>query len=451
MSHHETSIQTVIDYVRGLAYQDVPPAIVQKAKDVILDEIGVILAASRYPAGKIATEIAREQGGSPQSSVMGADLKTSMVNAALANGIMGHDMELDESFTGGLHAAAVIVPAAFAVAEAQKCDDKTLILSVLAAFDMTGRLFRAMDYRWQMERGFHSTCTIGTITAAVAAGKLFGLDQAQFTSALGLAGSQACGLMGILAEKEHFAKSFQTGIPARNGVTAALFARKGYLGPPDVFEGRYNLIEAFTGRRNFAPLTEELGQRFDITQAAIKLYASCRWTHGTLDAFFDIVKTNTVRAEDIASIDIRIAHAGVPVIDNNPLLTHNMQFVVSTVANYGAITRDDYTERRSDPRVWDLARRITVTGDDELEKLYPQIRPTIIKVVMNGGQVFEKRVEYPRGASANPLTPEELITKFKGLAVPVVGEKKANELIRLGRKLEELEDVSILGDLVRTA
>jgi len=451
MARSESSIQTVVKYVRELNYEEVPPAITQKTKDLILDTIGVMLAASRYQAAKIAMDIVREEGGNPKSSIMGGNFKTAISHAALANGIMGHDMELDESFGSGLHAGAVIVPAAIAVAEAEKCDGKSLILSVLAAFEITGRLFMAMDYRWQLERGFHTTCTLGAITAAIAAAKLMNLDHDRFINALGLAGSQASGLMAILTEKEHFSKSFQTGIPARNGVTAALFARKGYLAPPDIFEGRYNFVEAFTGRRNFGALTEELGTRYDITRASLKRYASCRWTHGPLDGFYEIVKEQGVRAADIAAIDIRLAHAGVPIINNNELLTHNMQFIVSIVANYGAIDRDSYNTCRHDENVWDLARRITVTGDDELEAVYPAKRPSKVKVTMKDGGIFEKYVEYPRGSTENPLTPQEIEDKFMSLSVPVIGEKKAAEIVRVARKLEEVGDVSVIGNLVRTA
>lgn len=445
--------RTLADYVAGLEYASLPLEVVKMAKALVIDTIGVVFPATKRPVGKMIIELVNELGGKPEASVVGSNMKTSPVNAALANGTMAHDMELDEVHEpSSTHAAAVIIPAALAMAEAAKTDGKALITATVAGYDIIGRLGRAMRYDWQMDRGFHPSCTLGSVAAAAACAKVLNLNSDQTLNAIALGGCQAGGLMAILTETEHHSKSLQIGLPARNGVTAALLARKGYLGPPDILTGRYNLCEATSIQQDWPKLTEALGQRYEILYACLKVHASCRWTHAPLDAFLAIMKLHSLKAEDIQAIDIKVPESFVNVINDNELLTHNVQWVTSVVAHHGAIYRNHYSSQTAnDPRIMELKKRVTFGGDPELQKLYPKKSAAIVTVRTKDGRTLQKQIDDAKGTPDNPFTDQELKEKFTGLVRSVITLEKTDKLWRELIALEDLPNVARLGPMLRGA
>jgi 2-methylcitrate dehydratase PrpD len=283
--------ETLARYAADLRYEDLPASAVAAAKRVTLDYLGVTLAAIRYAPGRIMAEYVRGLGGLPRATVIGTDILTSPCQAALANGTLAADMEQDDVHpSANLHASSVFHSAALPAAEAAGADGKAFLAAVVAAYDVGCRLSRAMGDGNQYARGFHPTAVSGTFGAAVAVGKLLGLDAAGMASAIGLTGCQAAGLLTWEQEQEHFTKSFQSGVPARNAVTAAELAKLGYVGAPDTLDGKYNVFDAFAGRRNFPALVADLGSRFEVEHTGYKFYSCCRMTHSTLDAVQALTK-----------------------------------------------------------------------------------------------------------------------------------------------------------------
>jgi 2-methylcitrate dehydratase PrpD len=236
----------LVDYIVGLTYEVIPPEVVMKTKQHILDTLGAVVSGSQLELGRIMVEFVRQQGGKPEATVVASNFKTSCINAAMANGTMGHGDETDDSHYSSItHPGCVVIPAALAAGERSAVNGKRFIEAVGLGYDLVCRMSKTLGPE-RVRSGHRNPLNIcGCYGAAVAAGKVLGLGKEQMTSALSLAGSQASGLLTWRTEKEHMLKSFEMGIAARNGVTAALLAQQGYRTPIDVFENRHSLLQAF--------------------------------------------------------------------------------------------------------------------------------------------------------------------------------------------------------------
>jgi 2-methylcitrate dehydratase PrpD len=291
----------------------------------------------------------------------------------------------------------------------------------------------------------------GNFSGTVAAARVLGLGEERMLSALGLAGCQASGLLAWVTEPAQFSKSFQIGAASRNGVAAALLAEASFIGPPHILEGNHNVFFAFSGLAPTGELTRELGARFEIARTSFKKYACCRQIHAPLDGLFKILSEQGLGAEDLASITTRVASSMADIIDGNELPSHNAQYVLAVAALDGKVELEQLAgERAADPKVVALAQRVRVAGDAELEKLFPEQWSGITTVTTRAGQEFTEAVYYPKGDPENPLTEDELRSKFMGLATKAVSAPRAEEIMRAVGSLEEMRDVSELMRLFAT-
>ncbi|MGD0267323.1 MAG: MmgE/PrpD family protein [Candidatus Methylomirabilota bacterium] len=405
-------------YVAGLRYEVLPPATIAAAKRVTLDLLGVTLAAAPYPVARIITQYVRELGGNGRATVIGTDIRTSPPNAALANGTMAADMEVDDVHpSSNLHASSVFVPALLAVAEAYGATGKQWITALVGAYDVGCRLSRAMGDGNQYARGFHPTAVSGTFGAAAGAAKLLGLDVGGIVSALGLTGCQAAGLLTWRQEQEHFTKSFQSGVPARNAVVAVELAARGYVGAADTLDGQSNVFDAFSSRRNFPALIEGLGSRFEIEHTGFKFYSCCRDIHAPLDALFDLSRQHGLTADAIDCITVWLPDTMIPIIDN---------------------------ERRAARDVKELAARVKLFPDAELESRYPEHWGAKVRVRMKDGREFEAAGIDPRGTDAVPVSDAEIAAKFREMVITVLPVEQAEQMLEAVGRLETLPSMAPL-------
>ncbi len=437
-------------YVARLAYDEIPASVVAAARRITLDYLGVTLAAIRYPAGEIITQYVRDLGGMQRSTVIGTSIVTSPPNAALANGTLAADMELDDVHpSSNLHASSVFLSAALPVAEACGATGKELITAVVAAYDVGCRLSRAMGDDNQYARGFHPTAISGTFGAAAAAAKLLKLDAPDIVSTLGLTGCQAAGMLTWEQEQEHFTKSFQSGVPARNAVTAAELAARGYVGAPDTLDGKYNVFDTFAGRRDFTALVEGLGSRFEVEHTGHKFYSCCRYIHSTLDAVFELSRQNNLAVNDIDSVTVWLADSAAPIVDNNDLTTHNLQHVVAAALHDGKVMREQCSaERRQDPSVRALAARVTLLTDPELAKIYPEHWGAKVAIRTRDGGEYRQRLDDPQGTDARPARDEDIVAKFRQMAGTVLSSERMDQLIDTVNRLETLPSIRPLTSLL---
>jgi len=233
-------------------------------------------------------------------------------------------------------------------------------------------------------------------------------------------------------------------------VTAALLAAQGFGGPPDVFEGKFGAFQAWSdGEDRPELLTERLGERFFVTELAIKLYACCAFLHPGLDALLSIVNGNLVAADGVASVVLRFPRGGVQLIDDNPLRSHCGQYILPIALLERKIVVDDILhDRRSEPAIARLSEICDVVADDALHPEFPARYATVVEVETRDGRRFRERVDDARGTVANPVTAEEIEAKFGWLAGPAVGPARVERIRAEVAALERATSIAPLTALL---
>ncbi|HEY8553190.1 MAG TPA: MmgE/PrpD family protein, partial [Burkholderiales bacterium] len=281
----QTIATRLSEHFTAMRYSGLPPETRHAVKRLLLDYLGVAIAGSRSESGRVAARYVRGMGGKPQASVIANALKVPMESAAFANAICSHSIELDDIDVLALfHFSPPVYSAALAAAEAADASGRDLVVALAAGCEMMERASKATNNALR-NRGFHTTPTCGVFGAAVAAGKLLGLDAEQMTSALGLAGAQASGLMEMYGPSMQ--KRFNPGPAARNGVAAASIARAGFTGADTIFEGERGFCNAFSGAADPSQLTQGLHRPYKL-EIEFKPYSCARPIHNAIDCALDI-------------------------------------------------------------------------------------------------------------------------------------------------------------------
>jgi len=446
----------IVHFASNISYSDVPPDVIEHTKLVLLDTLGVLLAAAdpKYSAGNILAKFIRNLGGIEESTVIGRDFKSSCVNAALFNGTLGYYSDMD-AYHGPtlMHAPATIVPTCLAVGEREKANGKDFLLSLILGIDVGCRISLALNPRPLTERGFHPTSVAGSFAAAVAAGRLLNLDPERFSIALGLAGNQTSGLRAWKEDFSENSRPFNSGIAARNGVTACLLAKLGFGGPPDIFEGIYNIFRAYSkdGEYDIDQLTQDLGVRFLIMEHAFKLYSCCAYLHPGLDALLSIIKEHNLRIEDIENILMRFPESGVEMIDGTQLRSHSVQYTFAVAARKRKVMIDDILHNlAADPEVNRLIGNTEILGDEILDANFPDQFLSIVEITTMQGEQFSERVDFAKGTPENPADRHELEEKFFDLSGQVIKESAGKEIVYFIDDIENLDDINSLCKLLKT-
>ena len=302
-------------------------------------------------------------------------------------------------------------------------------------------------------RGFHPTSVAGSPAAALTASVILRLDSLTTLRALGLACTQSSGLMAWESDSTEQSRPFNVGIAARNGVTAALLARLGYGGPEDAIAGRDGLLYAFGGERaSWEMLDEKLGERFAIIESQFKQFACCAFLQPGVEAVVHLTEEHRFEAADVEMIELHYPRTGAPVIDGNALRSHCAQYVLAVALTRREVTFDDIVTdwRLTDTAIRELSRRVVVHHSLELDREFPERYTSRVVIGLRDGRRFEATVVFPRGHPNNPMTPDELTTKFMRLAMPVMGREAAHRLATLVDDIETAESVRPLARALRS-
>lgn len=451
-------------FVVNTRFKDLPRAVVEDAKDRVLDYIGVTLPAhGREKAARVAVKYAKSLGGPKESTILNVGGKVPAVSAALANGVMGHCLELDDDHNIMIgHPGVPVLPACLAVAERERASGKQFLLSVVLGYEAVIRTGMAVKsgVKHFHHRGFHSTGTAGVFGSAVATAKLMNMNQKQTATAIGLAAGFSSGLLeGILSGA--WTKRLNAGWASHSGVAAATLARAGFNAPMNMLEGFNGWYSAYalSDNTDLAQITAELGTRYEIVNTSYKPYACCRYCHGPIDAAWGLMKQSGLTAKDIEknvrSIEVRTVReaariCGGPVErKQRPQTDVDAQFsiyyavaVAMLYGKPGTTLLDCFTEKmRTDPRILALTAKITVKADPVLEKVYPQQIPTVIVMKMKDGKEHRFKVDTPKGDPQWQLTRDELKTRFHDLAGRVFDRAHVNKIYDAVYALEDARDI----------
>ena len=431
-------------YMVQAGQQGLPEDAAQAARHRILDTLGAIVSGARLKPGEMAIKYVGLQGGTPESSVLATDIRTSAVNAALANGMFGHADETDdfEPVTKS-HPGCSVVPAALAMAERAGSSGEDLLRAVALGYDLCCRFLLALEP--DSVRGGHRSAegTSSTMGSVGAAASIAQLDEAGMRYALSYAAQQVSGIWSWVRDAEHVEKAFDfAGMGARNGVTAATMAEAGLTGVWDVLEGEHNVLQALSLDPRPLEMIRELGSRYLVTETAIKPYSVGYPIQAALDAFFALQREHGLTVEGVESITVRLPRDGAGVVNNRSMPDVNCQHMIAVALMDGAVTFEsthDYG-RMSDPATLAVKEVVTLVADEDLmDPAAP--RSGKVTALLKDGRSVEHFTPHAYGTKENPMSTDDVNAKNRSLLEPVLGSQKADAVIDLVNNLENLSDV----------
>ena len=439
-------------HIAGALERDLPPDVLEKTKHHVLDTVAAMISGSTLPPGRLAIRYAAAQGGRRQACVVGSRTITTAVNAAMANGMLAHADETDDSHAPSFtHPGCAIVPAALAAAEAYGRSGLDLLKAVAVGYDVGCRTTIAAG-PMTLDGAFRSTHSIGGLFgAAAAAGPLCGLTGGQVPYLLSYTVQQASGVTSWARDGDHIEKAFDFGgMPARNGVAAATMVAADFTGVEDAMDGNPSFWDAFSPSADEEAMLVGLGDDFEIMRANIKKWPVGSPIQAALDALEALIAEHGIAPENVKRIVARLPDDLAHIVDNRSMPDINLQHMLALLLVDGAVTFANSHDagRMADPRVAAVRDRIELAPSAELTEARPR-RQGIVEVDTADGAMLSHRTYAVRGTSDNPMPRDEVTAKAQDLLGSVLGENRAGRLIDAMWTLDELADVRDLRPLLR--
>lgn len=437
-------------YVAGARTCAVPTAVSDKAAMHVADTLAAVMSGACLPPGQRGAEYVRGLGGGPVSTVVGAQLRTDPVSAALANGMSAHADETDDSHAPSIsHPGCAVIPAALAVAEQQRSTGEEFLRAVIAGYDVGPRVVLALGRpRLDTENSGHSThALVGLFGAAAAAAVLYGLDERGVRHALSYAAQSASGVTSWVRDGNHVEKSFVFGgMPASNGVRAAAMVASGCDGVDDVFSNQPNFLDAFSKDVSRGALVDGLGERYEVVQTNIKKFAVGSPAQAAVQAMLDLLGEGEIDPASVEDIEIVLPHDLARVVDGRSMPDINCQYlVVGTLLDRGfsfAMAHD--VERMTAPDVVSLLAKTRLRPDPEKAG----VRTAEVTVRTSDRGELRRYVPAVRGTVDDPMSRQEVSDKVLDLVVPLLGDHRADALLTRLWSLGDLEDMTELAPLM---
>ena len=434
-------------YIAQAPALPLPAAVAEKARHHVLDTLAAMLSGSRLAPGRIAIAYVRRLGGRREASVAGSRVVTSCVNAALANGMLAHADETDDSHAPSRnHPGCAVVPAALAAAEAMHASGEQFLRAVVLGYDVAARINYALGADAFAFAGRMTHSFGGTFGAGAAAAALLGLDVLQARHLLSYCAQQASGVGASVRDADHIEKAFDFGgMPARNGVAAATMVAAGFTGVDDVFSGERNFFQAYAAEPDPARLADGLGQRFEILGTNIKKWSAGSPAQSAIDALLQLMETKGLTAGKVKAITVRLPTGSDRTVDRTPAPDVNIQHLLALLLIDGTLTFRSIHDRgrMDDPAILALRARIEVVPSDELLRARPR-RQAIVEVDTNDGERHSHRVVAVRGTADNPMDRAEVEAKARDLMGGVLGRKRSETLIGAIRDLAAAKNMARL-------
>ncbi|MCL3819616.1 MmgE/PrpD family protein [Aeromicrobium wangtongii] len=411
----------------GLGLTEVPDDVRRAALRHLLDGMGTAVGGIRAGSADPAVEVALGLGGPQEATILGQTSRVSAPAAALANGTLVHALDFDDTHAGGLvHATAVVLPAALAVGEQVQASGDDVLMAAVVGYETACRIAAAAPHGFHA-RGLHATMVAGVFSSAIIAARLGGLDVDRTTNALGIAGSQAGGLLAFLGTGAS-TKQLHPGFASQAGIIAARLAAAGATGPETVFDGPHGVFDALAqGVANPHGIVADLGERWETTRIGIKPYAACQLSHATLDAVQDARRQVEFGVDDIELITARVHPDSASVVcDTSRDLTRpaspyaakfSLPWSVAALLADGTMTLETFDETSiARPELFDLAARVRVELAPS-QQVAADARGEV-RVQLRDGRQIVGTVERSAGGPDNPLSDADLHAKFTGNVGP---------------------------------
>ena len=445
------------EFIERTQISQIPDPVVQTAKLLVMDLLGVATAGSIEKCANIIHELTEVQGLSGDATLIGTAYKSNPAWSALANGISGHALDFDdvsEPMYG--HPTVAVLPAALALGETLDVNGLQLLESYIIGVEVAVKLCYGMN-PVHYERGWHSTSTLGSLGSAAAAAKLLGLKGEQLRSALAIA---AAGASGLQQNFGTMTKPFQAGRAAENGVVAALSAQRGWTGEQNILEAPLGFFHVFCGPDNYEgeKVINQIGRPFDMEHPGIilKKYCSCAFSHPVIDAALIITQSPQYHPEKVDSGEGHIHKlADQILIHRHPQTGLEAKFSVEGCLALALVDGNINIESFTDNRVRSkevkemMARIKREIVSEEKREGPPEFGPAEVKVFLKEGKTLEARVEKAKGNPENPMSPEEIQEKYVDCCIGIMTEKAIEQSISMVQHLETLDRLSSLMECYR--
>jgi aconitate decarboxylase len=450
----------IAEFVSGLTYARIPQAVRERIKLLILDSLGCAVYGASLEWCRILQGTLERLDTSRTTSVWGTPLRLSSPHAALINGTQVQGFELDDVHRHGvLHVGAVTLPALIAVAESHAdLSGEEFLAAAVAGYEIGPRVGRCMGQE-HIGQGWHSGATVGVYSAAAGAARGLRLSADATVHALGIAGTQAAGLMA--AQYGAMVKRMHAGRAAQSGLYGALLAQQGFTGIVDVFEAPYGgFCTTFSRSQDRFDLTElsaALGERFETMGVALKFYSCVGSNHTTLDAIRDIARRRPFTPAHVERIvvhgsQVTVDHVGWPYRpDGLTAAQLNLSFCVATLLLEGDVFVDQFKpEAVEDQNRIALSRRVEVVHDPAITALGSAFRHKVrVDIHFRDGSQESETREAPRGSEQSFATADEIVAKFRKLTCATMREREQAALVDAVLNLEKLAEAKRVAELLR--
>jgi 2-methylcitrate dehydratase PrpD len=446
-------METLSAYMGEAAKRPLPEEVTERAKHHILDTVAAMISGSNLLPGQRAIQFARTYGGKEISTVVASNISCGPIEAALANGVLAHADETDDSHAPSQsHPGCAVVPAALATGEQFGISGTHFLRAVALGYDIGPRVTVTLGGQ-QFEAESHwSTHSISPLFgAAAAASCAANLNAQQMRWMLGYTAQQSSGLGAWNRDTEHIQKAFLFGgMTARSGVTSALLVQSGWTGVDDIFSGKDNFFQAYNPHADPSGLIDKLGERYEVTRTNIKKWPVGSPIQAALDALEILRKQRPFDADQVQQMTVRLATDEAAIVNNReiPDICVQHMLAVGLLDKTVTFTSAHDRARMKDAAVLRERAKIKLLPDEELERLMP-LRVAVLEVTLSDGARLAQRVDNVRGTPENPMTRDEITAKARDLIAPILGTAKCTALIGKIYDLEGVTDIRELRPLLQ--
>ncbi|WP_076998169.1 MmgE/PrpD family protein [Variovorax sp. KK3] len=428
-------------FVAGHRSRGWSDAVDREAHRTFYNWLGCAIGAARHEAAEAALDAVQMLQPAPQATVLGRNEKVDMASAALINGITSHTFDFDDTHLKTIiHPAGPVASAVLALGEQRGASGRIVLDALVLGIDVACRIGNTM-YPDHYDRGWHITGSTGTLGAAAGCARLLGLDERKTAMALGIAASQPVGL------REQFGtmtKPFHPGGAARAGLLSALLASRGFTASERALEAPRGFVQVVSDKRAWHEVTDELGERFEISFNTYKPFACGIVIHPSIDACVRL-RGQGVTASQVERIELRV-HPLVLELTGKKTPKDGLQGKFSVYHGcavgllYGRAGEEEFSDAVvNDPQVFALRDKVQATVDPAIDEA-----SVAVTAVLTDGRRVEMRVDHAIGSMQNPLSDAQLQAKFYALVAPVLGQARADEITAACRALDSVEDIRSL-------
>lgn len=431
--------QGLATFAANLTWDDIPADVRARSKHLILDALGIALAAGQFPFARTVLDGLNAIGEPGENTIVGFPDKLPLRDAAIMNGVLIHGLDYDDTHMQSVvHATAATLPATLAMGERLGASGQDMLVAYIIGMETAIRIGMAANFGFH-NNGLHATGIVSHFSSALIAGRLLGLDAHQLAMAQGLVGSTAQASQQFVDDGA-WNKRFHPGWGAAAGITAAYLASRGFVAPMRPYEGRFGLLNTLTKTSEACKpgeIAADLGQRWETVASAIKPFPTCHFTHAVADAALELRREHGLAADDIARVRVIVPEDVIPIViepvanKRRPVSDYDAKFSAQFIAaacfvrgRFGLAELEPAALQ--DPEILALADRVDYAPDPDAD--FPRVFPGAVVVTTRNGGEFVHTERVNRGAADRALSDAEIVEKYESNARLGAGADKARQV-----------------------